>query len=125
MELRRKILTGRDAVHKYLHDGGELEEIRNGVIYHCGPVMLKEGGEYRVIAAGPTTSIREEPYQADIIKRYGIKAVIGKGGMGSVYHAVRDDAFRMQVALKLLTRGTDTAAALGRFRALVSDGRSG
>jgi fumarate hydratase, class I len=76
------VFTGRDAVHKYLHDGGELEAIRNGVIYHCGPVMLKEGGEYRVVAAGPTTSIREEPYQADIIKRFGVKAVIGKGGMG-------------------------------------------
>ena len=77
------VFTGRDAVHKYLHDGGELEAIRNGVIYHCGPVMLKVGGQYRVVAAGPTTSIREEPYQADIIKRFGIKAVIGKGGMGA------------------------------------------
>ena len=76
------VFTGRDAVHKYLHDGGELETIRNGVIYHCGPVMLKQDGQYRVVAAGPTTSIREEPYQADIIKRFGIKAVIGKGGMG-------------------------------------------
>jgi fumarate hydratase class I len=76
------VFTGRDAVHKYLHDGGELDVIRNGVIYHCGPVVLKDGGEYRVVAAGPTTSIREEPYQADIIKRFGIKAVIGKGGMG-------------------------------------------
>jgi fumarate hydratase class I len=77
------VFTGRDAVHKYLHDGGELDVIRNGVIYHCGPVVLKDGGEYRVVAAGPTTSIREEPYQADIIKRFGIKAVIGKGGMGA------------------------------------------
>jgi fumarate hydratase, class I len=76
------VFTGRDAVHKYLHDGGELDEIRNGVIYHCGPVVLKDSNEYRVVAAGPTTSIREEPYQADIIKRFGIKAVIGKGGMG-------------------------------------------
>jgi fumarate hydratase class I len=76
------VFTGRDAVHKYLHDGGELEVIRDGVIYHCGPVVLKDGGDYRVVAAGPTTSIREEPYQADIIKRFGIKAVIGKGGMG-------------------------------------------
>ena len=75
--------TGRDAVHKYLHDGGELEVIRNGVIYHCGPVVLKNDGEFRVVAAGPTTSIREEPYQADIIQRFGIKAVIGKGGMGA------------------------------------------
>jgi fumarate hydratase, class I len=77
------VYTGRDAVHKYLHDGGELEIIRNGVIYHCGPVVLKTDGEFRVVAAGPTTSIREEPYQADIIQRFGIKAVIGKGGMGS------------------------------------------
>ena len=76
------VFTGRDAVHKYLHDGGELNEIRNGVIYHCGPVILKDSNGYRVVAAGPTTSIREEPYQADIIKRFGIKAVIGKGGMG-------------------------------------------
>src|SRR5262249_31190227 len=77
------VFTGRDAVHKYLHDGGELDVIRRGVIYHCGPVVLKENGQYRVLAAGPTSSIREEPYQADIIKRFGIKAVIGKGGMGS------------------------------------------
>ena len=76
------VFTGRDAVHKYLHDGGELDVIKNGVIYHCGPVVLKKEGEYRVVAAGPTTSIREEPYQADIIKRFGVKAVIGKGGMG-------------------------------------------
>jgi fumarate hydratase class I len=53
------------------------------VIYHCGPVVLEEKGEYRVMAAGPTTSIREEPYQADIIRRYGVRAVIGKGGMGA------------------------------------------
>jgi len=77
------VFTGRDEVHKYLHDGGELEVIRGGVIYHCGPVVMKEGGEYRVLAAGPTTSIREEPFQADVIKRFGIKAVIGKGGMGA------------------------------------------
>jgi fumarate hydratase class I len=77
------VFTGRDEVHKYLHDGGELEVIRGGVIYHCGPVVMKDGAEYRVLAAGPTTSIREEPFQAEIIKRFGIKAVIGKGGMGA------------------------------------------
>ena len=77
------VFTGRDAAHKYLHEGGELEVIRNGVIYHCGPVVLQEDDQYRVVAAGPTTSIREEPYQADIIQRFGIKAVIGKGGMGT------------------------------------------
>ncbi len=85
------VFTGRDAVHKYLHDGGELDVIRNGVIYHCGPVVLKDGGEYRVVAAGPTTSIREEPYQAQIIRDFGLKAVIGKGGMGaSTQQACKD-----------------------------------
>jgi fumarate hydratase class I len=76
------VFTGRDAVHKFLHEGGDLDVIRDGVIYHCGPVILEENGKFRVMAAGPTTSIREEPYQADVIKRFGIKAVIGKGGMG-------------------------------------------
>jgi fumarate hydratase class I len=81
--LSGKLYTGRDAVHKYLHKGGDLPVIKNGVIYHCGPVVLEENGRFRVVAAGPTTSIREEPYQADIIERFGIKAVIGKGGMGA------------------------------------------
>jgi len=77
------IFTGRDAVHKYLYEGGALDVIKNGIIYHCGPVILKEGGEYKTMAAGPTTSIREEPYQGEIMKKFGIKAVIGKGGMGA------------------------------------------
>jgi fumarate hydratase class I len=77
------VCTGRDEVHKYLCKGGDLPMLQDGIIYHCGPVVLEEKGSYRVIAAGPTTSIREEPYQADIIRRYGIKAVIGKGGMGA------------------------------------------
>ena len=80
------VFTGRDAVHKYLHEGGELPSevnIRDGLLYHCGPVVMKdEQGHWRVTAAGPTTSIREEPYQADIIQRFGIRGVIGKGGMG-------------------------------------------
>ena len=77
------VYTGRDEVHKYLYKGGDLPILKDGVIYHCGPVVLEDKGSYRVVAAGPTTSIREEPYQADIIQRYGIKAVIGKGGMSA------------------------------------------
>jgi fumarate hydratase class I len=77
------VYTGRDEVHKFLFKGGDVPAMKGGVIYHCGPVVLEEQGKYRVIAAGPTTSIREEPYQADVIARYGIKAVIGKGGMGA------------------------------------------
>jgi fumarate hydratase class I len=58
-------------------------DLNGGIIYHCGPVVLKQDGTWKMVAAGPTTSIREEPYQADIIKRFGLRAVIGKGGMGS------------------------------------------
>jgi tartrate/fumarate subfamily iron-sulfur-dependent hydro-lyase beta chain len=86
VEISGVIYTGRDAVHKYLHEGGELPpgvNLDNGIIYHCGPVVMKtETGEWKVTAAGPTTSIREEPYQGDIIKKFGLRGVIGKGGMG-------------------------------------------
>ena len=77
------IYTGRDAVHKYLHDGGKPPvDLTDQIIYHCGPVVITEKGKWAVKAAGPTTSIREEPYQGDLIERFGLKAVIGKGGMG-------------------------------------------
>ena len=80
------VFTGRDAVHKYLHEGGQLPpgvNLRDGILYHCGPVMMKdEQGNWKATAAGPTTSIREEPYQAQIIGEFGIRGVIGKGGMG-------------------------------------------
>jgi len=76
------VCTGRDEVHKYLHQGHDLPALHGQVIYHCGPVVLEENGRHRVMAAGPTTSIREEPYQAEIIRRFGVRAVIGKGGMG-------------------------------------------
>jgi fumarate hydratase class I len=80
------LFTGRDAVHRYLHEGGALPpeiQLRGGIIYHCGPVVLPDGqGGWKVTAAGPTTSIREEPYQGHIIRTFGIRGVIGKGGMG-------------------------------------------
>ena len=74
--------TGRDAVHHHLMSHEPPVDLRGAVIYHCGPVVAKDGDGWRVTAAGPTTSIREEPYQAEILKRYGVRAVIGKGGMG-------------------------------------------
>lgn len=95
------MVTGRDAAHKWMIETfikktrppqgddlqvyEELKKLLNGsVIYHCGPVV---GGldtkEYKFIAAGPTTSIREEPYQADVMKHFNVKGVIGKGGMGA------------------------------------------
>jgi fumarate hydratase subunit beta len=94
------ISTGRDAAHKYMIDnfvktnGNPPESERavyaalkdvlnNGVIYHCGPVVQKSDEGWRFVAAGPTTSIREEPYQADVMQHFGVRAVIGKGGMGA------------------------------------------
>src|SRR5262245_32147745 len=80
------VFTGRDAVHKYLHEGGTLPSgvsLQGGILYHCGPVVIKdEQGRWKVTAAGPTTSTREEPYQGQIIRDFGVRAVIGKGGMG-------------------------------------------
>lgn len=75
--------TGRDAIHHHLIDHEAPIDLDGQIIYHCGPVMLKDDeGNWHVKAAGPTTSIREEPYQGDIMKKFGIRAVIGKGGMG-------------------------------------------
>jgi fumarate hydratase class I len=77
-----EMYTGRDNVHAYLMKHDPPVDLHGAVLYHCGPVMLKEGGEWKVKAAGPTTSSREEPYQATVIERYGVRAVVGKGGMG-------------------------------------------
>jgi fumarate hydratase subunit beta len=94
------MITGRDAAHKWMIDtfikgtrqpeGDDLEVynaikplLAGGAIYHCGPVVAGlDSGDYRFVAAGPTTSIREEPYQGDVLRHFNAKAVIGKGGMG-------------------------------------------
>ncbi len=77
------VYTGRDRLHAFLHGGGlSPVSLRDGAIYHCGPVIVADGGGWRMVAAGPTTSSREEPYMAGIIARHGLRVVIGKGGMG-------------------------------------------
>jgi fumarate hydratase class I len=95
------MITGRDTVHKWIYDtfikktrqpsGDDLavyEAIKpilaGGLIYHCGPVVAGlDTKQYRFVAAGPTTSIREEPYQGDVMRHFNMKGVIGKGGMGA------------------------------------------
>ena len=95
------MLTGRDAAHKWMIEtfvqatrtpqGDDAEVysaiqplLAGGAIYHCGPVVAGlDTREYRFVAAGPTTSIREEPYQGDVMRHFHLQAVIGKGGMGS------------------------------------------
>src|SRR5580692_6137904 len=78
-----EMYTGRDNVHAYLMKNPPPVDLRGAALYHCGPVMLQQDGKWTVKAAGPTTSIREEPYQAHVIREYGVRAVIGKGGMGA------------------------------------------
>lgn len=87
VEITGTIFTARDAAHQYLVSHSVLEQpapdLTNAVIYHCGPVIVKDAaGKWHVTAAGPTTSSREEPYEATLIERFGVKAIIGKGGMG-------------------------------------------
>lgn len=87
-----RIYTGRDKFHKFFADGGKLPvEFRDGALYHCGPVVvesqtskpqkLKNSKTYTVVAAGPTTSVRENPYEPDFIANTGVRIIIGKGGM--------------------------------------------
>jgi fumarate hydratase class I len=87
-----RAFTGRDAVHHHLMQHEPPVDLRGSVLYHCGPVVKKEEDRWTVTAAGPTTSIREEPYQADVIKRYGVRAVVGKGGMGAKTLAALQEA---------------------------------
>jgi fumarate hydratase class I len=81
--IQGEIFTGRDAVHAWLMKNEPPVNLNGAIIFHCGPVMLKEGDRWITKAAGPTTSSREEPYQGEIIRRYGVRGVIGKGGMGA------------------------------------------
>ncbi len=80
------IITARDAAHKYLHDGYTPPlDLTNKILYHCGPVALedKKTHTWSITAAGPTTSIREEPYEDELIAKHGLVGIIGKGGMGA------------------------------------------
>lgn len=76
------IHTGRDAIHHHLMKHDPPVSLKDQVLYHCGPVALKDNGSWKINAAGPTTSSREEPYEAEVIARCGLRAVMGKGGMG-------------------------------------------
>jgi len=79
------IYTGRDALHKFLFENKEATglpiDLKGAVIYHCGPIVVKDGKGWKVAAAGPTTSYRTSPYISEIVRRYGVRAFIGKGGL--------------------------------------------
>jgi fumarate hydratase class I len=96
--LNGMMYTGRDSVHSYLMKHDPPVDLQGGILYHCGPVVLKDGEGWKMMAAGPTTSIREEPYQGEVIRKFGIRAVIGKGGMGAKTLAALKDAGAVYVS---------------------------
>ena len=85
VKLSGSIFTARDRAHKYLIEEATPEtlefDLNGGVIYHCGPLVRGGDKGYELVVAGPTTSNRMNPYQPDVIAKYGIRAIIGKGGM--------------------------------------------
>lgn len=85
VRLSGSIFTARDRAHKYLIEEATPEalefDLKGGVLYHCGPLVRRKNGGFELVVAGPTTSNRMNPYEADVIARYGIRAIIGKGGM--------------------------------------------
>ncbi|MEN9406761.1 MAG: hypothetical protein RLZ12_1045 [Bacillota bacterium] len=82
VSLSGEIFTGRDRLHKYLCKHDSDIPLHESILYHTGPVVAYNDSELRITSAGPTTSMRVEPYQAEVIKRYNLRAIIGKGGMG-------------------------------------------
>lgn len=77
------VYTARDRIHKHLFEGGKSPvDLKNAAIYHCGPVVVRKDAEWVVRAAGPTTSVREEPFLSRIVKDHGVRVFIGKGSMG-------------------------------------------
>jgi tartrate/fumarate subfamily iron-sulfur-dependent hydro-lyase beta chain len=107
--LSGRVVTARDQVHKYLASGGASPvDLKGLVIYHCGPVAIQENGIWVVKAAGPTTSMREEPYEAKVIRTHRPGAIMGKGGMGE---ATREALRTEGCAYLHLTGGAASAIA--------------
>ena len=73
-------MTARDQAHKRILEEGAPRDITGAAIFHAGPIISQEGDDYKMVAIGPTTSMRMNPYQSDVIA-LGAKIVIGKGGM--------------------------------------------
>ena len=86
--LNGKVITARDAAHRraleYIKSGKKLPlDLRGMAIMHAGPVVMCRNGQWEIVAIGPTSSYRMEPYEGEFIKATGIKMIIGKGVMGN------------------------------------------
>lgn len=83
-----RVFTGRDRLHRYLADGGVSPvDLKDGAIFHCGPIAVQRDGKWCIQAAGPTTSSRQDAYMPEIIEKYRVRVIIGKGGMGPATRA--------------------------------------
>ena len=87
VEFSGKIITARDRAHSFFLEATDSElaklgiNLNGAIIYHCGPIMRKADSSWKAVSAGPTTSARMGRFIPELIERFGIKAVIGKGGM--------------------------------------------
>lgn len=115
--LNGRIVTGRDRVHKYLvenkPDVKEMPfDLSGMVLYHCGPVMERTMDGFRAVAAGPTTSMRVEMYEARVIEGYHLRGIMGKGGMGEMTRrALKDNG-----CVYLHTMGGAAAYLAGKIK---------
>ena len=115
-----QIVTGRDKIHQFLFNEKPEKSkipfsIEGGLLYHCGPIVRKDNSEYRIVACGPTTSARVEMYEAWVIQQYGIRAIMGKGGMGDRTL----DALQSYGAVYLHTIGGAAAFLAERVKTIV------
>lgn len=107
------LVSARDSAHvrmvEYLRKGEKLPvDLKGGVIYHAGPVALKQGNTWRIISMGPTTSARMEEFEPEVIEKLGVKLVIGKGGMGP---KTTEAMKKFKAAYAIFTGGAGVLAA--------------
>jgi len=86
--LSGRVATGRDRLHRYLYDGGVCPvDLKDGAVFHCGPIAARKDGKWVIQSAGPTTSSRQSAYMPEIIEKFQVRVIIGKGGMNETTRA--------------------------------------
>jgi fumarate hydratase class I len=87
VRLSGRICTAREAAHQHLARGEDARAralLAGRVLYHCAPVVVSDpaSGAWRVVAAGPSDSAQVEAWTPGVVERYGVRGLLGKGGMG-------------------------------------------